>query len=615
MSVFDQFTNKYSLSKTLRFELKPVGKTLDRMKEHMKYDENLQTFLKDQDIEDAYQVFKPLIDEIHEEFIVSSLESDEAKHIDFSSYLEAYKEKKDDKGERALRKQIGDLYKEGESYLRENYETGLKWDEKKSLVDQKFELRWKVGSKDGKSAKIMESPDILYAAAAKVDKEGKKMQKHLKVFDGFFTYFSGFNQNRANYYEVDEEKATAIATRIVHENLPKFCDNSMQFFGYSKKDKNEKEIKFYRKDEYLGAYKYLKKQGKTTKIKDAESGEMIEACEIEEKYFDISYFNLCLSQKQIEKYNRIIGHYNLLINLYNQARIAEEKKGERTFKKLPHFKTLYKQIGCGKSKALFSSLKYDREADIKSEDKEGQQKDEILSVEALLKLANSAGEKYFRAGVNDNVVDTVPKFITWLKENSGDWSGFYWSGRAVNTISNKYFANWHTIIERIHGNHKEYNNVATYDKKRERPIKLRDAVELKGLFDLLDKSVDVSIERWWESFFKRGVWEGQKEWQFLEEKEEWESRLKIIKKAKTPSGALMGIFYLDMELHAKNFIAGSEDILALANYKKEDNKKQIKAWMEEARSVNAMLRYFLVNENKTKGDIINGELTNIVKFF
>lgn len=31
---FSSFTNKYSLSKTLRFELKPIGKTAEMLKEH-----------------------------------------------------------------------------------------------------------------------------------------------------------------------------------------------------------------------------------------------------------------------------------------------------------------------------------------------------------------------------------------------------------------------------------------------------------------------------------------------------------------------------------------------------------------------------------------------------
>ncbi|KKT34863.1 MAG: hypothetical protein UW24_C0020G0033 [Parcubacteria group bacterium GW2011_GWA2_44_12] len=81
-NIFDQFTGKYSLSKTLRFELKPVGKTLEKMREHFEYDKNIQTFLYDQRIEDAYQTLKPEVDKFHEEFITDSLQSQSAKGID-----------------------------------------------------------------------------------------------------------------------------------------------------------------------------------------------------------------------------------------------------------------------------------------------------------------------------------------------------------------------------------------------------------------------------------------------------------------------------------------------------------------------------------------------------
>ncbi len=97
MSDFSQFTRKYSLSKTLRFELKPEKNTLENMRERLKYDPDLQTFLHDQDIEDAYQTLKPILDSIHEKFIMQSLESKEAKKIDFSEYLEKYKKQEDDK--------------------------------------------------------------------------------------------------------------------------------------------------------------------------------------------------------------------------------------------------------------------------------------------------------------------------------------------------------------------------------------------------------------------------------------------------------------------------------------------------------------------------------------
>lgn len=151
---FSQFTNKYSLSKTLRFELKPVGKTLEKMKTNFAYDQDLQTFLKDQKIEDAYQALKPFIDEIHEKFIIASLKFEEAKHIDFSDYFKAYKQKKDDKDEKVLREKIGELYKIGEENIKSAYQYGWKWNKKQKNLDKHHKLDWKVGGKEKHGAGI-----------------------------------------------------------------------------------------------------------------------------------------------------------------------------------------------------------------------------------------------------------------------------------------------------------------------------------------------------------------------------------------------------------------------------------------------------------------------------
>lgn len=571
------------------------------MKKHLDYDPEMRTFMKDQDIENAYQMLKPLIDNIHEEFITSSMESNGAKSINFTDYFNKFKEKKDDKGERELRIKIGELYKFGETAIRRKYQLGWKWDKKKSSINKKNKLEWKVGGKEKKGAEIMKSQDILYAAAISgVNIEEEKLRECLKHLEGFFTYFSGFNQNRENYYTTKDEKATAVATRIVHKNLPKFCDNSLLFNGYFKKKKNGKKERIDRKDEYLNAYKYLKDKKRITQIKDAETNKMIEAYPIEKKYFDIYYFNSCLSQRQIEEYNRMIGHYNLLINLYNQARISEEKsldKNNRKFKKLSQFKTLYKQIGCGKRNSLFFALKYDKEADIKKEDRK--EKSDILSVEKVLELASQAGKKYFTRESNNIIVKNIPEFVDWLKENHNDWSGIYWSSKAINTISNKYFANWYSVIELIQNNYKEYDNVATYNKQREQQVKLRDAVELEGLFDLLDKSVKGDKENWWEVFFKKSV---------LDDKQ----KMEIIKNWRAPSQALMELLYFDIEENSQKFNEESKNILKLDDYKKDKNKKKIKKWMDYGLSVNQMLKYFLVNENKCKGNSLNSDLVNIL---
>ena len=97
----EQFTNLFQLSKTLKFELKPIGKTEETFKQWLEEiqkseldvynDSNL--FLKDKKIKDAYLAIKPIMDKLHEQFIEESLTSDLAKNIDFSEYYEAFRNK------------------------------------------------------------------------------------------------------------------------------------------------------------------------------------------------------------------------------------------------------------------------------------------------------------------------------------------------------------------------------------------------------------------------------------------------------------------------------------------------------------------------------------------
>lgn len=82
---------------------------------------------------------------------------------------------------------------------------------------------------------------------------------------------------------------------------------------------------------------------------------------------------------------------------------------------------------------------------------------------------------------------TIPNFITWL-ETRESWDGIYWSSQAIHTISNKYFANWYALLDIIQENKKLYENVATVDEKREEKVKLRDAVELSGFFEIIDQT-------------------------------------------------------------------------------------------------------------------------------
>ncbi|HRO83764.1 MAG TPA: type V CRISPR-associated protein Cas12a/Cpf1 [Niabella sp.] len=554
ISNLTSFRNKYQLSKTLRFELKPIGSDGKRLSEE-ESNQLFQNILEqDRNIKEAYDALKPVMDSVHEDIITKSLTSEEARSIDFSFYFEEYKKgkaKKLDTFEKELRENIGVIFKQTITSYKIIKTTKNKEEEK--IV---FEIK--------KNVPIAKAEIIDYLLEK--NKDNIELKKHIQKFKGFFGYFEGYNSNRANYYEYTKEAKSSVATRIVHENLPKFCDNAILF---------EK-----RKEEYESALQYLKENNRNTQIKDAKTKKMIEAVAITEELFLINRFNNCLSQQGIDEYNRIIGHYNLLLNLYNQA-----KKSEKDFKKLNEFTILYKQIGCGTKRELFEQ--------IKDEDELSKYIEKIVE----------AGKTHFEKQADESI-PTVYKFTKWLKEND-DWSGVYWSKSALGKISNQYLTNWHSIQTRIEDilkskdkNDKEIkvvlNAVATYKKGREEELKFNDAIELSGLFSILNQTTE---ENWLESFFKTSVLEDRKE---------------LLNKNLSPSENLLLLICADIEDNAKAFNDESQKILGIADYTSDDSIKDIKNWLDKTKAILWGVQYFSVKRNKIKGESINTELDNLI---
>ena len=208
MENFENFTNLYSLSKTLRFELKPVGKTAERLEEMvMNMNDDLSPDnLIATDVLRAQKYFevKKLIDRYHKAYIEKTLTdfqlvSDSSNKKDsLEEYYFWYFNKNDVNRKEALTK------------IQDN----LRQQISKRLTSQTAYQRM------FKSELIKEDlPKFL-----KDDKE----KLLVKEFENFTTYFIGFHENRENMY-TDEEKSTAIAYRLIHENLPKFIDNMTSF--------------------------------------------------------------------------------------------------------------------------------------------------------------------------------------------------------------------------------------------------------------------------------------------------------------------------------------------------------------------------------------------------
>ena len=292
MESMKDLTGQYSLSKTLRFELKPIGKTLEHI-------EQKGLLTQDEQRAEEYEQMKGIIDRYHKAFITMCLRNckikvnntdDELDSLEeYSSLLSKSKRDADDEDQlekikENLRKQIVNAFKSGNTY-------GDLF--KKELIKNHL-------------------PDFV------TDEEEKQVVEH---FCNFTTYFTGFHDNRKNMYS-DEAKSTAIAYRLIHENFPRFFDNLRSF---AKISESEVANRFPEIESAFSLYLNVEH------IADM---------------FHVDYFPVVLTQEQIDVYNNIIGGkteedgtkiqgINEYVNLYNQ---------HHPDVKLPFLKPLYKMI-------------------------------------------------------------------------------------------------------------------------------------------------------------------------------------------------------------------------------------------------------------------------------
>ncbi len=213
--VFDAFTRKYALSKTLRFELVPQGKTAENL-------ENV--FEEDKKIEANYQKAKVRFDELHRVFVREALAPNRVCTLDLSDFTRAYEailgvpkklqsaEQKDAYA-KARKKLMVEIVKLFDA-------TGDEWKKKYEQIEST--------GRNGKQKKIKFSSsgyEILTDEAVLnilIDRFPEDADV-FSTFFGFFTYFTRFNATRENFYKSDGT-STAVATRAV-ENLEKFLRN------------------------------------------------------------------------------------------------------------------------------------------------------------------------------------------------------------------------------------------------------------------------------------------------------------------------------------------------------------------------------------------------------
>lgn len=294
MKSINDFTGLYPLSKTLRFELKPIAQTLEHIQAHGLLE-------KDQHRADSYVEVKKIIDRYHKaliERVLSDVRLDVDAKGNPTTLLEDYyfhymckskdeaQLKRFEEVQKKLRKIIADSFKKDDRFKRIDKKELITKDLVEFLTD------------DAEKSLVAE-------------------------FANFTTYFTGFHENRKNMYS-EEEQSTAMAYRLIHENLPRFIDNMMVFDKVKSSPVAQQLPELYANFE-----SYLN---------------VMEVAEM----FQLDYFNTVLAQSQIDVYNAIIGGRSLegdvklkglneYINLYNQQ---QKDRAQR----LPKLKPLYKQI-------------------------------------------------------------------------------------------------------------------------------------------------------------------------------------------------------------------------------------------------------------------------------
>lgn len=429
MRKFDEFVGLYPISKTLRFELKPIGKTLEHIQRNKLLEHDAvraDDYVKVKKIIDKYH--KCLIDEALSGFTFET-EADGRSNNSLSEYYLYYNLKKRNEQEQKTFKTI-------QNNLRKQIVNKLTQSEKYKRIDKKELI-------------TTDLPDFLTNESEK---------ELVEKFKNFTTYFTEFHKNRKNMYS-KEEKSTAIAFRLINENLPKFVDNIAAFEKVASSPLAEKINALYEDfKEYLNVEEIS-------------------------RVFRLDYYDELLTQKQIDLYNAIVGGrteednriqikgLNQYINEYNQQQTDRSNR-------LPKLKPLYKQILSDRESVSWLPPKFES-------DKE---------------LLTKIKECYDALSEKEKVFDKLESILKSL--STYDLSKIYISNDSqLSYISQKMFGRWDIIGKAIREDCAKRNP----QKNRESLEKFAERIDkkLKAIDSISIGDVDECLAQLGETYVKR----------------------------------------------------------------------------------------------------------------
>lgn len=399
MKILENFTNLYSLSKTLKFELKPclpdgINETQKEKFLESFWDNYLggSLFQHDNERNESYPIVKELLDIFHRRFIKDALETFECDNSrTWGNLYNKYLADKKSKEFAALQKGIReDIVKHFKAHVWWPYINSYK-----ELIEEIIPQL------------VTNDDDFLEEANERLGLQKETLLLHLNNFKRFSVYFGKYKENRDNMYKSDDQ-GTAIANRIVNENFPKFADN---IFIYKKLKENCA----------------LQLEEVEANLIDYLDGKRLD------NIFIPDHFNECLTQTGIVRYNWILGGNPnegvIGINDVGNKYIQHNPQTTLRLKDL-RMAMLYKQILSDREQISYLPQQF-------AKGKEGEQ--EMIDA---IELFSASVRKH-------DLFGKVTQVFTQLASDEVDASRIYVVGANLTSLSKMLYGNWNALGEAL----------------------------------------------------------------------------------------------------------------------------------------------------------------------
>jgi len=460
-----QFTKQYQLSKTVRFELKPIGKTTEWIAKHdiigVKKDELIG---KDAKKAKHYKYAKRLLDSMHRLFIEDALHKIDNTELQEKlivklqniSTMDDYELKKDkelksifgeildDTAKAWIEQYAQDMPKFWQKTIQEmeekivneqNAQQKKKYKNVIKALTKKINSPLKVFKKSGIKA-LYSNTEAMHLLDWKVltgevtatfkeleqnsKNDGNIPQKiiseYLQTFNQFYTYFSGFNENRQNVYDISGEKSTAIFNRTFKDNFSFHLENMKKW------KTTQKSLEKYQKEFVKNGFDWQCELHKIEKEQNCSFAEIMTPTGF------ISFMN----QTGIDNYTRFLGGVpaldgspkkqglNEIINLARQQAGAKRSQ-------FPPMHELYKQILSKSDKTFIPEFSDDQD---------------------MLQAIKKFHKSFFVQNNNDdkNIFDKFSKDSEeFYAELNDDLEHLYLAKDKVSFLSNIITGSWQNI--------------------------------------------------------------------------------------------------------------------------------------------------------------------------